>query len=251
MRSAPVTLSTASPNRARSCRKSVRSWAPSALRLGTTGSGRSSAYPRRNWRSPNTAQPEKRRAMTRDSRPALAAATCRWMAVSGAVLLSFFMSARDAEAAKRSDRGVVVAVDYAVPAAAARGGDVLRPVVDEHSLRRRQRKAPLGLDVDALIGLHHAGEERGQRAVTDAMQLVFTREVLPVQVADVGQQIDAVALAQAAGELHHPRLQLEHAHPARVGRLQAHRSRGERGAALEQSAAVHAPTLVIVEGDAR
>src|SRR6185437_44891 len=251
MRSAPVTLSTASPSRARSWRKSVRSCAPSAFKLGTTGSGSSSAYPRRNWRSPNTAQPEKRRAMTRGSRPALAAATCRWMAVSGAALLSFFMSARDAEPAKCPDRGVVTAVHDAVPAAAARCGDVLCPIVDEHGLRWGQRKTPLSLDVDPLVRLHHAGDERGQRAVPDAMQLVFTRQVAPMQVADVGQQIDAVALAQAAGERHHPRLQLEHIHPARVRRLQVHWPRGERGAALEQSAAIHAPALVIIERDTR
>src|SRR6185437_10486932 len=224
MRSAPVTLSTASPSRARSCRKSVRSCAPSAFRLGTTGSGSSSAYPRRNCRSPNTAQPEKRRAITRGSRPALAAATCRWMAVSGADLFSLFMSTRDAELAKGSDRGVITVMHYAVPTAAARRGDVLRPIVDEHSFRRRQRKAALGLDVDTLVWLHHAGDERGQCTMAYAMQLVFPREMAPVEIADVGQQVDAIALAQP---------------------------RGERGAALEQSAAVHAPTLVIVERDAR
>src|SRR6185437_6166752 len=187
-----------------------------------------------------------RRAMTRGSRPALAAATCRWMAVSGAALFSFFISTRDAELAKRTDRRVMAAMNYAVPPATSRRGDVLRPIVDEYCLRRRQQKAPLGLDVDTFVRLHHSGDERGQRAVTDAMQLVFPRQVCPVQVADVGQQVDAIALAQPPGELHHPRLQLEHVNPASVHRIEAHGTLAERGAALEQPAAVHAPALVIV-----
>jgi hypothetical protein len=53
---------------------------------------------------------------------------------------------------------VVAAVHDAPPAAGARGGDVIGPVVDEHRSGRLERKAPLGLGIDAGVRLHDTRE---------------------------------------------------------------------------------------------
>src|ERR1700680_3937141 len=120
--------------------------------------------------------------MTRGSRPSRAAITCAWMAVRGSATTSFFMgrpangtrniphpectrpptgsraSARDLEVAQGGERAVVAAVHDAPPAARAGGGDVIRPVVDEHRGGRLEGKAPLSLGIDAGVRLHDTRE---------------------------------------------------------------------------------------------
>src|ERR1700730_613378 len=67
-------------------------------------------------------------------------------------------SARDLELAQGGERAVVAAVHDAPPAARAGGGDVIRPVVDEHRAGRLEGKAPLGLGIDAGVRLHDTRE---------------------------------------------------------------------------------------------
>src|ERR1700722_2055705 len=79
-------------------------------------------------------------------------------------------SARDTHGAQLRGRAPVVPVHDTAPATLARGGNVLGTIVDEDRVRRCQRKAPLGLRVDAGVGFHDAGEIGRQRPVTDAVQ---------------------------------------------------------------------------------
>src|SRR5579862_9280657 len=65
-------------------------------------------------------------------------------------------SARDRERTQGGARAGEVAVHDAVPAARARAGDVVGPVVDEHRGGGCEREAPLGLGVDAGVRLHAA-----------------------------------------------------------------------------------------------
>ncbi len=53
---------------------------------------------------------------------------------------------------------MVAAVHDTAPAARARAGDVVHPVVDEHRGRGLEGKAPLGLGVDAGVRLHDTRE---------------------------------------------------------------------------------------------
>src|ERR1700733_12579560 len=147
-------------------------------------------------------------------------------------------SACDTEGAQRRERARVVLVHDAAPATLAGGRDVIGPIIDEEGLCRCQRKAPLGLGVDPRLRLHDAGEVGRQRAVADGVQAELARQVCPVQVADVGEQVHAVALAQAVRERHHRRVELEHAHPLRVQLCGRHRLPRERGEAPEQLPAV-------------
>src|SRR5215472_7071018 len=81
---------------------------------------------------------------------------------------------------------------HALPAALARAGDVVGTVIDEYRGGGLESEAALGLLVDPRMWLHDAGEERWQRAVADGMHAKFTRQLHPVQIADVRQQIHAI-----------------------------------------------------------
>src|SRR5579864_59073 len=76
-------------------------------------------------------------------------------------------SAGDAQAAQVRQRRRVVAVHDAGPAARAGRRHVVGTVVDEHRGGRLEREAPLGLAIDAGVGLHDPGEIGRQRAVAD------------------------------------------------------------------------------------
>ena len=71
--------------------------------------------------------------------------------------------------------------------------------------------------------LHHARHVGSQRPVPDAIQAARPREVIPVQVTDVTQQVDSVASGEVARECQHRFLRLEHVEPALAQLRQVHR----------------------------
>ncbi len=70
--------------------------------------------------------------------------------------------------------------------------------------------------------------------MADGVQAVFAREMHPVQVADVGEQIDALRCTDAVRQLNHGRIQLEHVEPDRPRLRGGRLPPGERGDALEE-----------------
>src|SRR5579862_4313727 len=123
------------------------------------------------------------------------------------------LSAMHFEVAQGFHRAAMIAVHDALPSSRAGAGDVVGPIVDEYRRCGLERKAPLGLGVDAGVRLHDTGEVGWQRAVTDSVQAVLARQMRPVQIADVGEQIDTIVLAQTMRELEHLRIKLEHVEP--------------------------------------
>lgn len=86
--------------------------------------------------------------------------------------------------------------------------------------------------------------------MADAVQAVLARQVRPVQVADVREQVHPIALGQAVREIDHRRLQHEHVEPLRAHLFEGHRPAGKCGEALEERMPVDPAGLVIVEADA-
>src|SRR6185312_16585534 len=69
-------------------------------------------------------------------------------------------SAVHPERAQRRKGGSVSAMHDAVPATRPRSADVLRAVVDEHSLGRCEIEAAFGFHVNPRVRLHDAGQVR-------------------------------------------------------------------------------------------
>src|SRR5579864_3652675 len=135
-------------------------------------------------------------------------------------LMPRFPSTAHSESAQSAHGALVALVHDAVPAAAARGGDVVGPVVYEHRVRGLECEAALGLGINARVRLHDAGQIGGQGAMPDPVHAVLARQVCPMQIADVRQQIDAMRFAHPMGEIDHPGLELEHLDPELVHPLE-------------------------------
>src|SRR5579862_1876582 len=140
-------------------------------------------------------------------------ASSRPVAAITAFMSSSLLSAMHFEATQGFHGAAVIAMHDTLPSSGAGAGDVVRPIVDEYRRCGLERKAPLGLGVDAGVRLHDTGEVGRQRAVTDGVQAVLARQMRPVQIADVGEQIDTIALAQTMRELEHLSVELEHVEP--------------------------------------